>query len=179
MIDREELIKVLNDYFTIGDSDTYVLTRVKEGFALGTVTIDDFQEFDESNVADLADYVIKHTSKASVEPKTKRQRRVRLKNCPIGLFKYDGTICLKTEYSLDECYTVEGGEVFWGDGSKTRETKGDFLVTPTSIEQLQRQTAKEIFQDLYNQANNQWQVIEWTTEDIEQQAKKHGVEIKQ
>lgn len=71
--------------------------------------------------------------------------RKRLKNCPIGLFEYEGTICLKTEYSLDECYTVEGGEIFCGDGSKTREEKGDYLVTPTSIEQIKKQAVTEKF----------------------------------
>lgn len=44
--------------------------------------------------------------------------------------------------------------------------------------QIRKETAKEILQDLYNQANNQWQAIEWTTEDIKQYAKdKHGVEV--
>lgn len=62
MTDREKLIEILSKYFDIGDSDTYVLTRVKEGFTVGTITIDDFKEFDEENVADLADYILKHKS---------------------------------------------------------------------------------------------------------------------
>lgn len=62
MNEREKLIEILSKYFNIGDSDTYILTRVKEGFAVGTVTIDDFQEFDEENVADLADYLIKNNT---------------------------------------------------------------------------------------------------------------------
>lgn len=59
MIDREKLIETLNRYFSIGDSDTYCLTRDKSGFAVGTITIDDFKEFDEENIADLADWILK------------------------------------------------------------------------------------------------------------------------
>lgn len=44
-------------------------------------------------------------------------------------------------------------------------------------EQIRKETAKEIFQDLYNQANNVWKAIEWTTEDIKQYATKYGVEV--
>ena len=60
MTDREKLIEILSEYFSIGDSDTYCLTRSKEGFVVGTVTVDDFQEFDEENVADLADHILKN-----------------------------------------------------------------------------------------------------------------------
>lgn len=61
-MNREKLIEILSKYFSIGDSDTYCLTRVKEGFAVGTVTIDDFVEWDEENIADLADYILKNTA---------------------------------------------------------------------------------------------------------------------
>lgn len=46
---------------------------------------------------------------------------VTLEECPIGLFRWHGVLVLKTEYVDDvgrcECYTVYGGERFWGDGS--------------------------------------------------------------
>ena len=45
------------------------------------------------------------------------------------------------------------------------------------VEEAKKQTAKEILQDLYNQANNVWQAIEWTTDDLKQFAKKYGVEV--
>lgn len=45
-------------YFDIGDSYTYNLTRVKEGFSVGTVTLDDFEEFDEEIIDDLVGYVL-------------------------------------------------------------------------------------------------------------------------
>lgn len=54
----EKLFEILSHYFNIGDSDTYELTRVKEAFALGTMKLDDFSEWDEENVADLASYII-------------------------------------------------------------------------------------------------------------------------
>lgn len=53
---------------------------------------------------------------------------VPLKECPIGLFIKDNTLCVKTEYG-NEAYIVSSGECFWG-GAKTREQIGDILVLP-------------------------------------------------
>ena len=57
---REKLVELLAEYFTIGDSYAYNLTRTKEAFAVGTVSIDDFEEFDDEVVADIADHLITH-----------------------------------------------------------------------------------------------------------------------
>jgi hypothetical protein len=55
---REKLVELLAQYFTIGDSYAYNLTRVKEAFSVGTMTIDDFVEFDDETVEDIADNLI-------------------------------------------------------------------------------------------------------------------------
>lgn len=47
MIDREQLIELLNKYFNIGDSDFYICNKVEEAFTLGTMSLDDFSEIDE------------------------------------------------------------------------------------------------------------------------------------
>lgn len=60
--------------------------------------------------------------------------------------------------------------------SKAAETSSCTAV-PNNEEQIRKQVAKEILQDLYDQANNIWQAIEWTTEDIKQYAQKYGVEV--
>ena len=56
---RERLIQILNEYFDIGDSYTYALTRDKRGFALGTIELDDFEEYTADTVAYIADYLIR------------------------------------------------------------------------------------------------------------------------
>ena len=53
---------------------------------------------------------------------------VPLRDCPIGLFMCEDTLCVKTEYGY-ESYIVSSGEYFWG-GAKTREQIGDVLVLP-------------------------------------------------
>lgn len=53
---------------------------------------------------------------------------VPLRDCPIGLFMFDDTLCLKTEYD-NESYIVWSGEYFWG-GAKSRKKIGDVLVLP-------------------------------------------------
>lgn len=58
-MDKEKLSEILTDYFCIGDSDTCELTRVKSAFAIGTMSLDDFVEWDEENIDDLCDYIIR------------------------------------------------------------------------------------------------------------------------
>lgn len=58
MLNKEKLKEILMQYFDIGDSYTYNLTRVKEGFAVGTVTIEDFEEFDEEIIDDIVEYIL-------------------------------------------------------------------------------------------------------------------------
>lgn len=57
---RGKLVELLSEYFDIGDSYAYNLTRVKSAFAWGTMGLDDFEEFDEETVADIADHLIAH-----------------------------------------------------------------------------------------------------------------------
>lgn len=58
--DREKLIELLSSYFDIGDSYAYNLTRVKSAFAVGTMSLEDFEEFDDDTVADIADHLLPH-----------------------------------------------------------------------------------------------------------------------
>ena len=58
MLDKEKLKEILMRYFNIGDSYAYNLTRVKEGFVVGTITIDDFEEFDKEIIDDLVEYIL-------------------------------------------------------------------------------------------------------------------------
>lgn len=57
---REKLIEILSRYFDIGDSYAYNLTRVKEAFHIGTMSFEDFQEFDDETVADIADFLLEN-----------------------------------------------------------------------------------------------------------------------
>lgn len=55
---RERLIQLLSRYFNIGDSYTYNLTRVKTAFDVGTIGLDDFEEYTEDDVANLAGHLL-------------------------------------------------------------------------------------------------------------------------
>lgn len=57
---RKTLTELLADYFHIGDSYHYILKRVKEAFHIGTMTTDDFQEYDEDTVAEIAEHLIEN-----------------------------------------------------------------------------------------------------------------------
>lgn len=60
MSTRDKLKELLMKYFTIGDSYSYNLTRVKEAFAIGTVSLEDFIEFDEEFIDDIVDHLIQN-----------------------------------------------------------------------------------------------------------------------
>lgn len=57
--------------------------------------------------------------------------RRKLENCPVGLFKHNDTIALKTEYGVDS-YIVSSGEVFIG-GAKSASEIGKVIVQPLKI----------------------------------------------
>lgn len=52
---RSLLLKYFSKWAGIGDSYIYDLTRVKEGFSVGTVSPDDFVEWDEERIGILVD----------------------------------------------------------------------------------------------------------------------------
>ena len=57
-INQMMIAKILMEYFTIGNSYTYELTRDKTAFEIGTIDLDDFVEWDESQIADLSEFII-------------------------------------------------------------------------------------------------------------------------
>lgn len=60
-MDKEKLMDLLFDHLGFNGKDgTYIfcLTRVKEAFGYGTMSLDDFVEIDEEFVADLADFIL-------------------------------------------------------------------------------------------------------------------------
>lgn len=59
--DREKLVEWLGDYFGFnGQHGTYAhwLTRCKTAYGAGTMTMEDFQEFDEDTLFELADHIL-------------------------------------------------------------------------------------------------------------------------
>lgn len=61
-MNREKLVDIFIEYFGVDNPEgsyTYELTRVKEAFSIGTMTLEDFEEFDEEAVHDLADFLMK------------------------------------------------------------------------------------------------------------------------
>lgn len=57
---KGKLKELLMKYFTIGDSYSYNLTRTKGAFAIGTVSLEDFEEFDEEFIDDIVEYLLKN-----------------------------------------------------------------------------------------------------------------------
>lgn len=73
-------------------------------------------------------------------------KQVRLIDAEIGLFRYHGTLVLKTEYGTvhptadgniitPDCYIVESGEYFWG-GVQTAEDRNELLVEPIPLNRV-------------------------------------------
>ena len=65
-----------------------------------------------------------------------------LEACPVGLFMYDNTLCLKTEYQSlyangyhCDAYICDTGEAFWG-GAKNVTERDNLIVTPVEIKTL-------------------------------------------
>lgn len=59
-INSNGLKEALLGYFDIpNDTYAYNLTRVKSAFDIGTMTFDDFEEFDESTIDDMVEWIQK------------------------------------------------------------------------------------------------------------------------
>lgn len=61
---------------------------------------------------------------------------VPLSRCPVGLFDFDGTLALMTEYSSSsgkrDAYLVTDGEYFWGDTSDA-DVRAKLIVQPLIV----------------------------------------------
>lgn len=53
----ERLKDVLINYFDISDTYAYNLTRDKSAFIEGTMSLNDFEEFDEETIDDIVKYI--------------------------------------------------------------------------------------------------------------------------
>ena len=58
--DGDRVRKILLDYFGIGDSYVYNLTRDKNAYNVGTMSLEDFKEFNDSDIDDLVEYIIQN-----------------------------------------------------------------------------------------------------------------------
>lgn len=61
---RDKIHSAINEHIDIDDTYAYHLTRVKEAFSVGTVTLDDFEEWTDADVADLTDSIMDKISPA-------------------------------------------------------------------------------------------------------------------
>ena len=55
---RDKIHSAINEHIDIEDTYAYYLTREKSSFSVGTVTLDDFEEWTDSDVADLTDSIM-------------------------------------------------------------------------------------------------------------------------
>lgn len=54
----DKIHSAINEHIDIEDTYAYFLTREKSSFSVGTVTLDDFEEWTDSDVADLTDSIM-------------------------------------------------------------------------------------------------------------------------
>jgi len=75
---------------------------------------------------------------APLDKKALTPEAVSLSEAPIGLFRHDGELCLKTEYRRNdgwiEAYIVSSGEAFWGPAPQTVVSQSGCLVEPVDWE---------------------------------------------
>lgn len=58
---KEKISQAIRNYIAIEDTYTYELKRVKSAFEVGTVSLEDFEEWSEENVNDLTEAIIDAT----------------------------------------------------------------------------------------------------------------------
>lgn len=68
---RDKIHSAINEHIDIEDTYAYFLTREKSSFSVGTVTLDDFEEWTDSDVADLTDSIME-----KINPELNENQRV-------------------------------------------------------------------------------------------------------
>ena len=128
---RKKLVELLAEYFNIGDSYAYNLTRVKSAFACGTVGLDDFEEFNDETVEDIVSYIISNGVMVQ-ECKVAEIDQFKL---PID----DAILILKEEYKQRvDGYTTHLS--YGGNGDPAEEVHIDALGMAIAALELQKQT---------------------------------------
>lgn len=128
---REKLVELLAEYFNIGDSYAYNLTRVKSAFACGTVGLDDFEEFNDETVEDIVSYLISN----GVTVQECKVAEIDQFKLPID----DAILILKEEYKqIVDGYTTHLS--YGGNGDPAEEAHIDALEMAIAALELQKQT---------------------------------------
>ena len=128
---REKLVELLAEYFNIGDSYAYNLTRVKSAFACGTVGLDDFEEFDDETVEDIVSYLISN----GVTVQECKVAEIDQFKLPID----DAILILKEEYKqMVDGYATHLS--YGGNGDPAEEVHIDALGMAIAALELQKQT---------------------------------------
>lgn len=55
---KEKIAEAISKHVSLDDTYTYELTRVKSAFEVGTISLEDFEEWSEKNVDDLAGAIV-------------------------------------------------------------------------------------------------------------------------
>ena len=128
---KEKLVELLAEYFNIGDSYAYNLTRVKSAFACGTVGLDDFEEFNDETVEDIVSYLISN----GVTVQECKVAEIDQFKLPID----DAILILKEEYKqMVDGYTTYLS--YGGNGDPAEEVHIDALGMAIAALELQKQT---------------------------------------
>ena len=127
---REKLVELLAEYFNIGDSYAYNLTRVKSAFACGTVGLDDFEEFNDETVENIVSYLISN----GVTVQECKVAEIDQFKLPID----DAILILKEEYKQRvDGYTTHLS--YGGNGDPAEEVHIDALGMAIAALELQKQ----------------------------------------
>lgn len=55
---KEKITRAVSEYVSLEDTYTYELTRAKSAFSAGTMSLEDFEEWSETNVDKLAEAIV-------------------------------------------------------------------------------------------------------------------------
>lgn len=95
---RDKIHSAINEHIDIEDTYAYFLTREKSSFSVGTVTLDDFEEWTDSDVADLTDSIME-----KINPELNENQQVVLEWLQIYADKDSGDKPFQTIFFLWDC----------------------------------------------------------------------------
>lgn len=100
---KEKIAKAISKHISFDDTYTYELTRDKLAFEVGTISLDDFEEWSEENIDDLADSIVE-----SLQPQLNQNQQIVLGYLKEMMISFD--LC-------NAIYRLESAED-WGHASE-------------------------------------------------------------
>ena len=135
---KEKIAEAISEHISLDDTYTYQLARVKSAFEVGTMSLEDFEEWSEENVYDLAKSIVD-----ALQPQLNENQKIVLEWLKEQYFTGYGPAVIRTIHLLQRENTIDvsGSKPVIG-AYRALDTAGEAMVVKLFADWALEQEAK-------------------------------------